>query len=266
MIDRLGRKIDYLRISVTDRCNYRCFYCLPPEGVPLKPHKDILSLEEIYEVAKYGASHGMTKIKITGGEPLLRRNLLHLIRLLASIPEIKDLGMTTNASLLAPVAVALKEAGLQRVNISLDTLDPERFAKITRGGDLEDVLVGIDAALKTGLIPVKLNAVIIPGVNEDEKGKLRAFAAEKGVAIRFIPAMDLANGHRTIVEGGTGGICEICNRLRLSADGKLQPCLFSDLEYDVREMGIPEAFRRALAEKPDEGICPPNRPMIQIGG
>jgi cyclic pyranopterin phosphate synthase len=266
MKDRIGRNIDYLRISVTDRCNYRCFYCLPPEGVPLKEHIEILTLEEIYDVAQYAASQGVVKIKITGGEPLIRRNLLHLIRLLASIPGIKDLGMTTNGSLLAPVAWALKEAGLHRVNISLDTLDPARFAEITRGGDINDVLAGIDAALDAGLVPVKLNCVIIPGLNEDEKDKLRTFAEQKGLEIRFIPMMDLANGHRTMVEGGTGGQCDICNRLRLSADGKLKPCLFSDLEYDIRELGIPEAFRRALAEKPDEGICPPNRPMIQIGG
>ena len=174
--------------------------------------------------------------------------------------------MTTHGALLPPVATALKEAGLQRVNISFDTLDPERFAKITRGGDLKDVLIGIDAALDAGLVPVKLNAVIIPGLNEDEKDKLKSFAAEKGVGIRFIPMMDLANGHRTLVEGGTGGQCEICNRLRLSADGKLKPCLFSDLEFDVRELGIPKAYERALAEKPDEGIYPTHRPMIQIGG
>jgi len=266
MKDRIGRNIDYLRVSVTDRCNYRCFYCLPPEGVPLKQHKDILSLEEIYEVAMYAASQGVIKIKITGGEPLLRRNILHLIELLASIPEIKDLGMTTNGSLLASFARALKEAGLHRVNISLDTLDPQRFAEITRGGDLNDVLAGIDAALAAGLVPVKLNCVIIPGLNEDEKDALRTFAKQKGLGIRFIPMMDLANGHRTMVEGGTGGQCDICNRLRLSADGKLKPCLFSDLEYDIRELGIPEAFKHALAEKPDEGICSPNRPMIQIGG
>jgi len=266
MKDRIGRNIDYLRISVTDRCNYRCFYCLPPEGVELKRHEDILSLEEIYEIAKYGASQGITKVKITGGEPMLRRNITHLIQLIASIPDIHDLGMTTNATMLDRYAVELKEAGLHRVNVSLDTLIPERFDKITRGGDIEDVLRGIDAALNAGLTPVKLNSVIIPGINDDEKESLTSFAREKGLGIRFIPMMDLASGHRTIVEGGTGGKCEICNRLRLSADGKLRPCLFSDLEFDIRGLGIEEAFRRALDEKPDEGSYSNNRPMIQIGG
>ena len=266
MKDRIGRDIDYLRISVTDRCNYRCLYCLPPEGVQIKHHSEILSLEEIYEAAKYAATQGVVKIKITGGEPLLRRNILHLVELLSSIPEIKDLGMTTNGSLLAPVAKALKAAGLQRVNISLDTLNPLRFAEITRGGDINRVLEGIDAALDAGLSPVKLNCVIIPGLNDDEKDSLKTFVKQKGLGIRFIPVMKLADGHRTMVEGGAGGRCEICNRLRLSADGKLKPCLFSELEYDIRELGVAEAFKRALAEKPDEGIYPPNRPMIHIGG
>ncbi len=266
MKDRTGREINYLRVSVTDRCNYRCFYCLPPEGVELKEHKDILSLEEIYEVVKYGASRGITKIKVTGGEPLLRRNVIHLIHLIASLPQITDFGMTTNAAMLDQYAVQLKEAGLQRVNISLDTIDPERFKEITRGGNIEDVMRGIDAALDAGLTPVKLNVVIIPGVNEYERENLIEFAKRKGLGIRFIPMMDLANGRRTIVEGGTGGQCDICNRLRLSADGKLKPCLFSDLEFDVRELGIAEAFRMALDQKPDEGSHPTDRPMIQIGG
>jgi cyclic pyranopterin phosphate synthase len=239
---------------------------MPPEGVPLKSHGDILSLEEIYEVARYGISQGIRKIKITGGEPLMRRNVIHLIKLLASIPQLEDLGMTTNGTLLAPVARDLKGAGLQRVNISLDTLDPSRYAEITRFCRLEDALAGIDAAIDAGLTPVKLNTVIIPGVNEDEKAKLREFASAKGLGIRFIPMMDLENGVHSVFEGGTGGQCNICNRLRLSADGHLRPCLFSDIEYDVRKMGIEKAYELAVANKPESGEQSDNRRMIQIGG
>jgi cyclic pyranopterin phosphate synthase len=266
MKDRTGRNIDYLRISVTDRCNCRCFYCLPEEGVPLKSHRDILSFEEIYEVAKYGVSRGIVKIKLTGGEPLLRRNFAHLVELLASIEGLKDIGMTTNATLLAPVARELKAAGLQRVNISLDTLNPGKYKEITRCGNITDALAGIDAALEAGLSPVKLNVVKIPGKNEDEWAGLKEFADSKGIGIRYIPLMDLQNGVRTIVEGGTGGQCNICNRLRLSADGMLRPCLFSDIEYGVREHGIEKAFELALSNKPDEGDHTENRKMIQIGG
>ncbi len=266
MKDRCGREIDYLRISVTDRCNCRCFYCLPEEGVPLKSHRDILSLEEIYEIAKFGVEHGISKIKLTGGEPLLRRNIIHLVELLSSIEGLRDFGMTTNGTLLAPIAQKLKAAGLQRVNISLDTLDPEKYQKITRCGNIDAVFAGIDAAIEAGLKPVKLNVVKIPGMNDDEWRNLREFAESKGMGIRYIPIMDLEHGIRTVVEGGTGGQCDICSRLRLSADGMLRPCLFSDIEFSVREHGIAKAYELALSNKPDEGDHTNNRRMIQIGG
>ena len=266
MKDNMGREINYMRVSVTDRCNCRCIYCMPPEGVKLKGHDEILSLEEIYEIAKCAVTRGIRKIKITGGEPLMRRNLIHLVKLLAAIPGLEDLGMTTNGTLLAPVAHELKEAGMQRVNISLDTLDAKRYHEITRGGDITDALKGIDAAIDAGLTPVKINMVLISGVNEDEKNKMKHFAEINGLGVRFIRMMDLENGIWEIVEGGTGGDCEECNRLRLSADGKLRPCLLSDIEYDIRKLGITEAFKLALANKPEKGARTRNRRMIQIGG
>lgn len=266
MKDCIGREINYLRISITDRCNCRCIYCMPEEGVELKRHDEILSFEEIYEIAKYAVSRGINKIKLTGGEPLHRRDIVHLVKLLAGIPGLDDLGMTSNGILIPPVAHQLKEAGLQRVNISLDTLDEKRYREITRQCELKDALKGIDAAIDAGLTPVKINMVLIPGVNEDEKDKMRHFAEINGLGIRFIKMMDLQNGIWSIVEGGIGGLCEECNRLRLSADGKLRPCLFADLEYDVRVLGIEEAYKQALAHKPEKGKHTSNRRMIQIGG
>jgi cyclic pyranopterin phosphate synthase len=264
--DKTGREINYLRISVTDRCNCRCIYCMPPEGVDLKPHGDILSLEEIHEIAKYAVSQGIRKIKVTGGEPLRRRNVSHLIELLAKIPGLEDLGMTSNGILLPPVARKLKDAGLQRVNISLDTLDAKLYKEITRGCELTDALKGIDSAIAAGLTPVKINMVLLPGVNDDEKDKMKHFAEINGLGVRFIPKMDLENGVWATVEGGTGGKCEECNRLRLSADGRLRPCLFCDIEYDVRKLGIKEAYKLALENKPEKGAHTHNRRMIQIGG
>src|SRR3990172_5910297 len=160
MIDRFGRAIDYLRISVTDRCNLRCRYCMPPEGVPLLQPKDILSFEEIAEVARSAVGLGVTKIRLTGGEPLVRRGIEVLVRMLAAIDGVADLAMTTNGLLLDQHAAALAAAGLRRVNVSLDAIDPQRYAAVTRGGDVHRVLAGINAARQAGLNPVKLNCVL----------------------------------------------------------------------------------------------------------
>ena len=151
MLDRFDRKISYLRISVTDRCNFRCVYCMPAEGIPLKTHDDILSYDEIVEVVRIGVKLGVTKIRITGGEPLVRKNLPDLVRMISEIEGIEDIGLTTNGVLLPQMTETLKAAGLNRVNISLDTLNPEKFNKITRIGNVDDVFRGIDAALMAGL-------------------------------------------------------------------------------------------------------------------
>lgn len=266
MLDRYNRKINYLRISVTDRCNFRCTYCMPEEGVPLKKHSDILSYDEIVEIVKIGTQLGITKIRLTGGEPLVRRDLLYLVKMLSDIPEIEDIGLTTNGVFLPELATKLKAAGLKRVNISLDTLDSEKFIKITRLGNLKDVLEGIDAALEAKLLPVKINFVRIPGENEEDEKEVRDFCAKKNLQIRFIRQMNLRTGEFSAVEGGAGGNCEICNRLRLTADGYLVPCLHSNLRYNVRELGIQEAFGRAVEFKPEKGIGTESHEFSNIGG
>ena len=266
MLDRYSRRINYLRISVTDRCNFRCTYCMPEEGVPLKKHSEILSYNEITEIVRTGAELGMSKIRITGGEPLIRKDLHHLIKMLSEIEGINDIGLTTNGVFLPKQAKLLKEAGLNRVNVSLDTLNPEKFKKITRLGHLDDVLAGIDAALNAGLLPVKINFVRIPGVNEEDEEEVRKFCNSKNLQLRFIRQMNLKTGEFFSVENGYGGICEICNRLRLTADGYIVPCLHSELRYSVREMGIKEAFLEAVEFKPEKGIGTSSHEFSNIGG
>jgi cyclic pyranopterin phosphate synthase len=253
MKDRFGREITYLRISVTDRCNLRCVYCMPAEGVPLLSHDDILSFEEITAVARQAVAMGVYKIRLTGGEPLVRRGVPALVRMLKDIPGVKDLAMTTNGILLDEFAPQLAEAGLMRVNISLDTLRPERFAGITRGGDLNRVLAGIEAAEKAGLAPIKLNCVVSESVDEPDAREVARFGRERGLDVRFIKKMDSASGKFSVVVGGMGGDCPRCNRLRLSASGLVRPCLFSDIGFSVRELGTEEALRRAVEKKPEAG-------------
>lgn len=266
MLDRFNRKINYLRISVTDRCNFRCQYCMPAEGVPLKKHEDILSFKEIEKIVRVGASLGLTKIRLTGGEPLVRKNLPDLIHLISEIESINDIGLTTNGALLPQMAQALKEAGLKRINISLDSLNPEKFKSITRIGNLNDVLRGIDAALEVGLQPVKINFVRIPGENDEDEKAVKAFCEEKGLKLRFIRQMNLKTGEYYPVEGGAGGICKVCNRLRLTADGYVVPCLHSNLRFNIRQLGIGEAFKRATLFKPEKGVGTETHEFSNIGG
>ena len=253
MKDRFGREITYLRISVTDRCNLRCRYCMPEQGVTLLRHEDILSYEEIADVARAAAGMGVAKLRITGGEPLVRRSIETLVGMLASIDGITDLAMTTNGVLLAERAGALAEAGLQRVNISIDALDSDRYRAITRGGEVGDALGGIEAARVAGLTPIKLNCVI-----EDESSNAHArqvvqFGRDNGYEVRLIRKMDFPNGVFSVVEGGSGGDCHNCDRLRLSSDGFIRPCLFSDVAFDVREMGAVRALEEAIGHKPEAG-------------
>lgn len=266
MLDRYKRRINYLRISVTDRCNFRCTYCMPEEGVPLKKQNEILSYKEIAEIVRTGAELGMSKIRITGGEPLVRKDLHRLVKLLSEINGINDIGLTTNGVFLPRQAKLLKEAGLNRVNISLDTLNPLKFGKITRIGRLEDVLAGIDAALEAELLPVKINFVRIPGVNEEDEDEVRKYCESKNIQLRFIRQMNLKTGEFYSVENGYGGICEICNRLRLTADGFIVPCLHSELRYSVRALGIKEAFLKAVDFKPEKGIGTTTHEFSNIGG
>lgn len=266
MFDCYNRKINYLRVSVTDRCNLRCSYCMPEEGVHLLEHRQILSYEEILEVVRVSVVMGIDKVRITGGEPLVRRGIVSFINELSAFEGIRDLALTTNGILLEEFALPLARAGLHRVNVSLDTLDPERFRILTRGGELEKVLKGIDAALEAGLSPLKINCVIRNSSDEPDASAIREFCSSKGLEVRFIHQMNLGEGRFSIVENGHGGDCGRCNRLRLSADGKIRPCLFSEMEYDIRQLGIKEAIRQALEGKPEKGSTNPKGFFHNIGG
>lgn len=266
MLDRFKRKINYLRVSVTDRCNLRCAYCMPECGVDLMSHKDILSFEEIVEVIKFGAENGINKVRITGGEPLVRRGIVDLVSMISKIPGIDDLAMTTNGVLLDQFAQPLADAGLHRVNISLDTVDEKRYKKITRVGDLSSVLKGITAAQRAGLNPIKINCVIKKSPIEKDAQEVAEFCDMNDLQVRFIKEMDLETGYFDRVIGGDGGHCASCNRLRLTADGKLKPCLFSDLEFNVREIGIENAYSKAIGLKPKSGTENTVNKFSNIGG
>ncbi|MCD8100652.1 MAG: GTP 3',8-cyclase MoaA [Oscillospiraceae bacterium] len=317
MLDSYGRKIEYLRISITDRCNYRCVYCMPPEGVEKMEHCDMLTLEEIEEIARAFVRLGVKKLRLTGGEPLARKGLVDLCRRLGAIEGVEDISLTTNASLLAPVAAQLREAGVRRVNVSLDTLDAEKFKKITRVGRLSDAIEGIRAALAVGMSPVKLNTVLIGGFNDDEIPALVGLTRLYPVDVRFIELMPI--GHTTefgaeaylpcsvvlervpeLTPAGTDGgvaklytlpdalgrvglisplsshFCAECNRMRLTSDGKLKPCLHSRQEIPVRGLHGEEleaAIKNAILCKPQmhvelsaEHRSESARNMNQIGG
>lgn len=266
MLDNFNRNINYLRISVTDRCNLRCVYCMPPEGVELVGHKDTLNYDEIYEFAKYAVNQGIDKIRITGGEPLVRKGVVNLVRMIAGIDGVKDLAMTSNGILLDKYAAELKDAGLHRINISLDSVNPETYSEITRGGDLNMVFRGIEAAKSVGLNPIKINCVIKKSSSEQNAVEVAEFCDKNNLEIRYIHEMDIQNGSFHVVEGGTGGDCKICNRLRLSATGNLMPCLFSDTKYNIRELGIEKSFNLAVQNKPESGCSAQTNKFYNTGG
>jgi GTP 3',8-cyclase len=266
MLDKYNRNINYLRISVTDRCNLRCIYCMPAEGIKLMTHADILSFEDMADVARTAVTMGIDKIRITGGEPLVRKGTVAFVKMLSQIPGIKDLAMTTNGQLLEVYARELADAGLMRINISLDTVDADKYREITRGGDIKNVIKGIVAAKKAGLHPIKLNCVIEKNSDEEDALGVKFFAEKSGLQARFIKRMSLEHGSFDVVEGGTGGDCSRCNRLRLTANGKIKPCLFNNIEFDVRKLGAEEAIRQALEQKPECGQSNNNNLFHNIGG
>jgi len=321
-VDSFGRSIDYLRISVTDRCNLRCIYCMPPEGVPHISHNEILSYEEIQAVVQVAAQLGVRGIRLTGGEPLVRADFPELVKMLSQIEGIQELSLTTNGALLKDYAQALKQAGLSRVNVSLDTLRANRFQYITRLGELKDVLAGIKAAREVGFRPVKINTVVMRGINDDEILDFARMTYKDGWHVRFIelmpfkgaaesvPSVELqqhisslgrlepcvsinGNGpavyYRLAGAKGTIGFisplteisfCSRCNRIRLTPDGKLRPCLLGDDKIDLRmplrnNASMEELKRlilKAVASKPehhhlkDTNDRPAERKMSQIGG
>ncbi len=343
MVDEYGRGITYLRIAVTDKCNYRCVYCMPAEGVPPRAHDELLSAEEIARFVRAVAREGVRRVRLTGGEPLVSHRIVPLVRAIRAIPEIEDIALTTNGALLPALAPELKAAGLDRVNISLDTLDPAQFTQITRIGRLEQTLQGIDAALAHGFDPVKVNCVVVRRLNQDVLGLAR-LSIDRPVHVRFIeympigdertssgcavdphdahvdaavwdasdtvPSFELAErisrageaaglGALEEAEGPNGAgparylrfsgaqgtvgfisamsdhFCATCNRMRLTADGAIRPCLFSDDEYVVRDAlragddeRVRAVWRTAVSHKPEEHevISGTARFMSQIGG
>lgn len=323
MQDQFQRDINYLRISVTDRCNLRCRYCMPAEGVSWLPHESILSFEEILRVIKISTQLGFHRFRITGGEPLVRKNILEFLREGAQLPGVEDLMLTTNGILLPDMAFDLKAAGVQRVNISLDTMDADRFSNITRGGNVANVIQGIFRSLEAGLKPVKINVVVVRGSNMDELPSFLTLAKKYPLHVRFIELMPIgiSSEHRTDFvpidemkeilgikdsipiheipgggpaeyfrldgfEGSIGFIsalsrhfCNTCNRVRLTADGKLRACLHSKNEVDLRkalrngssDKDVLELLAQAIWRKPaqhhmNEESWNDKRVMSQIGG
>lgn len=326
--DSFQRPINYLRVSVTDRCNFRCVYCMPEEGVPWMPHNDILTYEELLTIVRTAAEMGISRVRITGGEPLVRLGIVDFVRMLAGIPGLTDISMTTNAIYLAKYGADLKKAGLDRVNISLDTLQPEKFKKICRGINKDDglakVLAGIEVARQVGLNPVKINMVVMDGVNDNEildfarktitddwhvrfielmpytghdgqtprgisareikkrldpLGKMEPYKHEKGNGPARYYRFPGAKGTVGFITAISEHFCVSCNRLRLTADGKLRPCLMSETMIDLREplrKGISNGelkklIQAAVQAKPLEhhlleGQRPNDRPFCQVGG
>ena len=295
MIDNFGRNIDYLRISVTDLCNLRCVYCMPEDGVEKLKHEDILSVEEIEEITEAAAGLGVKKIRLTGGEPLVRKGILEIVGRVSSVRGIDEVALTTNGSMLAANAKALKDAGLTRVNISVDAFDPGTYKDVTRGGEINDVLEGIKAAIDAELTPIKLNAVLMGGVNESFIRPLIAMTEDADFRVRFIEIMPIGecagwNKERfvsiaKVIEEepalepfGTDGVsklykkpgskgsvglispisnhfCPACNKVRVTADGKLKPCLHSAEEIDLRGLHgteLAETIKKAVLAKPFE--------------
>lgn len=266
MKDPHGRTIRCLRVSVTDRCDLRCRYCGTGGDIRWLPRESILSHEEVVEIVRVAIGMGIDAVRLTGGEPLLRRGIVDLVAMLGALPGLKDLSLTTNGLRLAERAAALARAGLRRVNVSLDATDPARYREITGGGDVAAVLAGIASARAAGLDPVKLNCVVEASPEEPDARAVAAFACEHGLPVRFIRRMDRRAGTFGVVEPGGGGDCPRCNRLRLTCDGRVRPCLFSDLAFDVRALGAAEALARAVAAKPPSGMPCRDHAFHYLGG
>lgn len=319
MKDRFDRKINYLRISVTDRCNLRCIYCMPCEGIEKKPHNNILRQEEIMEIVKCSAKLGVNKIRLTGGEPLIRKDIIALISEIGQVDGIDDLTLTTNGILLQDKIDELKNAGLTRINLSLDTLKPDRYETITRGGDLSKVLDCIPKIIEAGLVPLKINVVLIGGFNEDEIVDFVELTRNQPIDVRFIELMPIGEAsiwnqskfvsNDTVLDvaeleavdredlgsparyyklkDGVGRVglinpiscnfCSDCNRIRITSDGKIKPCLHTDTEIDILSAmrngeDVSTILLHAVSEKPEKHLIneedykPIKRNMNRIGG
>jgi cyclic pyranopterin phosphate synthase len=318
LVDPRGRRIDYLRISITDRCNFRCIYCQSKGPFKFLPHEEILTFEEIESIVRVGVKLGVKVVRLTGGEPLLRKGIVELMERLAKVPGLEDLSITTNGYFLSELVKPLKEAGLKRINLSLDTLSEEKFSELTGGFSLKKVMEGLYLSLSAGFTAVKINSVIIRGFNDEECEELAKLSIELPVEVRFIefmpvgknslwdesrvvpiseikervkrlgklwPAEKVGKGPAAVFrfEGAKGKVgfisplsnhfCGSCNRLRITADGRLRPCLFSDEEINLKDYlrgkkgYLEEAFREAMRIKPEIGVkASTQRPMRAIGG
>jgi GTP 3',8-cyclase len=265
MFDSFDRPITYLRISVTDKCNLRCRYCMPEQGVPSRSHRDFLSFEQITEAVRAAVGLGITKVRLTGGEPLVKRGIVQLVGMLAGVEGLAELAMTTNGTLLARFARPLRAAGLDRLNVSLDTLEPSRYAEITRGGRIEDALAGVDAAIGAGF-PVKINMVVLDDTTEADIAGMRRFAEGRGARLQLIQHYSLAMRKSDAYRFDRPASCAGCNRIRLMADGMLKPCLHSDTEIPLDFSRLEESLRQAILAKPAHGEVCTTRAMSQIGG
>ena len=317
MIDQFGRNINYMRLSVTDKCNLRCRYCMPAEGVCLREHKDMLTEDEMITAVEAAASLGVRKLRITGGEPLVKKNIVSICRRAALVEGIEEVCLTTNGLMLPKLAEDLKDAGVKRLNLSLDTLDPEKYAYITRIGTLDDFMAGLNAALDAGFEKIKINAVLIGGFNDDEIVPLAELTKQFPVDMRFIEMMPMydsgdfkeasfvpytkvletlpeavpvesdggvaklyrlpgAMGNVGLISPLNAHFCGSCNRIRVTADGKIKPCLHSDVEYSIKGMdfdGMKAELEKAIWNKPQwhgdlDAVhrSQAGRNMNQIGG
>lgn len=315
MIDELGRNITYLRLSVTELCDLRCRYCMAEAGVEKRSHRDLCSFEELRDFAAAAADLGVRKLRITGGEPLARRGIAELCAMLRAVPGIEELCLTTNGTRLAQMAPALRQAGVDRLNISIDSLRPERYRDITRVGELSRVLQGIEHAEAAGFADLKLNCVLMGGVNDDEIGDFVRLTADKPWEVRFIELMPMgvcaawpkerflpagavlervpglepagekgvaklyrlpgARGTVGLIEPMSCAFCADCTRIRITADGKLKPCLHSREEVPLRGLrgqALREAIRQGVSRKPrrhrmdETGHTQTPRGMFEIGG
>jgi GTP 3',8-cyclase len=263
--DSFDRPIRYLRVSVTDRCNLRCVYCAPPEPVRRLRDEELLPLGDVARIARAAASLGVDKLRLTGGEPLVRPGLIGLVAELSGIEGLATLCMTTNGTLLAPLAADLKSAGLDSLNVSLDTLDPDRYERLTGGGSLADALDGIDAALRVG-IPVKLN-IVVPGAGETgEAEEVERYARARGATSQRILRYDLAAKKLDDPRFDRPPPCACCDRIRLLANGYLKPCLHSDIAIPVDMDRIEESLRSCVGMKPERGGVCTTLAIGQIGG
>ena len=294
MIDGLGRDIRYLRVSVTERCNYRCRYCMPEEGICKKSHADMLTEDELICAIEAAASLGITKLRITGGEPLIKKNILSICRRAAAVEGIEDVALTTNGALLPKLAGELRTAGVRRLNLSLDSLKADKYAYITRVGKIEDFWAGFHAALEAGFEKIKINSVLIGGFNDDEIRELAELTKQYPVDVRFIEMMPMydsgdftedsfipcsrvleelpeleteapdggvaklyrlpgAKGRIGLIRPLSAHFCGECNRIRLTADGRVKPCLHTGDEYSLKGLdfgGMKAVLEKAILNKP----------------